>query len=651
MSICANLCRRIDRAIDSRPGETGRLEARLTTLAAAFVPGLAVAILGLAGGGYSAPTWGWSTLALVGAAIAALIAFGKPQPSRLEYILVGALTGLSAWALLSTAWSQDVAQSVLEAERSLLYVAAAVAVLLVARRASVPYLLGGLLVAVAVVCGYALSLRLFPESLDSGGVPLTSDPEAAFKLAQPLGYANALGALAAIGLVLSLLLAARAATEAAVPAAASSPLFAVTLYLTFGRGAWLALLAGVLVALALDPRRVQLITGLFALVPVPALAVLLTSRLDSLTSRPGSVDEIADDGRRLAVALVLFAVMAAASAFVLRHAERRLHPGRRAAAAYGRALVCLAAGLVVAVLVVAGGPFRLATRAYDAFNAPPAPREGDVGRRLLTFSGSSRSDYWRVAWDEVEDRPLLGSGAGSYQRDWLRERPADLPVRDAHSLYLETLAELGPVGLLLLLAALAAPLAAAVRTRGQPLVPAAVAAYCCFLIHAGVDWDWEMPAVSIAALSVGATLLVAARGSDRTRRATGRVLAVSVAAASAASVVTVVALTGNLALERSSEALDRGDSEAAKREARVAARWAPWSSEPWRLLGEARLTEGDLAGARSDFHEGLAKDERSWELWLDLALASEGAERSRALGRATALNPRARELGELRAEG
>jgi hypothetical protein len=76
-------------------------------------------------------------------------------------------------------------------------------------------------------------------------------------------------------------------------------------------------------------------------------------------------------------------------------------------------------------------------------------------------------------------------------------------------LYLETAAELGLVGLVLLLAALGAPLVAAAR---QPHAGApAAAAYSTFLLHAGLDWDWEMPVTTFAGLACGAALLIAAR--------------------------------------------------------------------------------------------------------------------------------------------
>jgi O-antigen ligase len=628
-------------------GRRPTIDAR--DLVPALVSGFTVGALGLAGGGYEASSWGWATLALVAAAVAILVALGLPRVGMLEVALLGGLAALCAWALVSAAWSLDGAQAVLESERLLLYVAGTLAVLLAARRRSLPHLLGGVLTAITAVCATALSIRLFPDSVQSGGVAFSADPQAAFKLAEPLGYANALGALAAIGIALALGLAARAATTTgSALAAAPLPVLAPALYLTFGRAAWLALGAGLAAAFVLDPRRLQLVTTVLALAPATAAAVLLASRADGLKSSRTSLAEIESDGRRLALAVALLAVLAAASALALRYADGRVRAGPRLTRSYAAALLVALVAVTAAAILRAGGPIDLATRAYDAFNAPAAPAQADVGRRLFSFSGSSRSDYWRVAWDDVQDHPLLGSGAGSYERRWLERRPAPLPVRDAHSLYLETLAELGPLGLLLLVGALAAPLAAALRARSHPLVPAALAAYCCYLVHAAVDWDWEMPAVTLAGLSAGAALLVVARPSDTTRMPSRRLLASALPASFAVSVVTAMALVGSRSLEQSTAALDRADSVTAKRQARRAARWTPWASEPWRLLGEAQLAEGDLEGARASFRRGLAEDSRSWELWLDLGLASEGRERLRAFDRASDLNPREPQIQALR---
>ena len=303
------------------------------------------------------------------------------------------------------------------------------------------------------------------------------------------------------------------------------------------------------------------------------------------------------------------------------------------------ALALGAAALAGAALLVAGagGPVALARDAYDSFTAPTTPA-AEGGSRLLTLSGSSRVDYWSTALEDVADHPVLGSGAGSYGRYWLRHRPVREPALDAHSLYLETLAELGPLGLALLLTALGLPVAAAVRARGDSLTAAALGPYAAYLAHAAQDWDWEMPAVTVAAVVCAASLLVSRRPTETPLG--GRIPA---AAAVLLAVVAAGAYAGNREL-----VLAEGGSE---RAARRAARLQPWSGEPWRLRGEVQLSRGDVAAARSSFLEGLDRDDDEWELWLDLALVTEGEERRRALDRAEELNPLAPEIDELSAEG
>ena len=112
---------------------------------------------------------------------------------------------------------------------------------------------------------------------------------------------------------------------------------------------------------------------------------------------------------------------------------------------------------------------------------------------------------------------MLGTGAGTFAIYWVDsgEEIAHAGALDAHSLYLETLAELGPVGLTLLAVMLLAPLAAAIGRRTSPYVPAAAGAYVAFLVHAGLDWDWEMPAVVVAALACAAALLLSGDAPER----------------------------------------------------------------------------------------------------------------------------------------
>ena len=128
-----------------------------------------------------------------------------------------------------------------------------------------------------------------------------------------------------------------------------------------------------------------------------------------------------------------------------------------------------------------------------------------------------RGDYWYSAWRVAEHHPLGGSGAGTYDLGWAAY--GDLArwgeTLDAHSLYLETLAELGVVGLLLVLGLLA-PAAGALRSAHLPTgATAALAGSVAYLVHAGLDWDWEMPAVTV----VGLTCLAAAAGAPAAKLA------------------------------------------------------------------------------------------------------------------------------------
>jgi tetratricopeptide (TPR) repeat protein len=289
-------------------------------------------------------------------------------------------------------------------------------------------------------------------------------------------------------------------------------------------------------------------------------------------------------------------------------------------------------------------------RGVDAFTEPPPTGEGgDLQPRLL--SGSGRGDYWQVAWEMVRDEPLLGTGAGSFEAYWLQERPVyfSLPARDAHNLYLETLAELGPIGLALLLATLALPLTALSQARGLTLGPAAAGAFVAYLLHAAADWVWEMPVVTLSALFCAAILLASQRPADPAWL-TGKRRLVAVALAAPVLGVALVGHVGNRATAASSAALERGEPDSALAHAQRAIDWAPWSHEPWQLRGEAELFVQDDVAARKSLIHALKLNPENWSTWLDLAVASRGAERVRALAEAERLNPLSPEVAELQAE-
>ena len=208
------------------------------------------------------------------------------------------LVALIGWIALSVAWSVAPAESVLEIERGLVYVAATSAVLLLSRSRFARRVLGGLLAAISVIATFSLLTRLVPDRV---GV---YDRSAVYRLAQPIGYWNGLGLFAAMGTLIALGFAARARTSAGRAAgAALLVLLLPTLYFTFGRAAWIALAIGLAAAVAVDPRRLQLLATLFVLGPAPAIAVLLASQETGLTHSGTPLVQAAHDGHRLAVIL------------------------------------------------------------------------------------------------------------------------------------------------------------------------------------------------------------------------------------------------------------------------------------------------------------------------------------------------------------
>jgi O-antigen ligase len=127
----------------------------------------------------------------------------------------------------------------------------------------------------------------------------------------------------------------------------------------------------------------------------------------------------------------------------------------------------------------------------------------------LSSIDTNRYRYWEVAISTWADHPVNGVGSGGYEVEWRKQRDRVDKSGDAHSLYLETLAELGVVGFVFLLAFLVGTAAAVVRLhRVAPGAATALAGgMATWAVHAGLDWDWEMPAVTLPALVLGAAAI------------------------------------------------------------------------------------------------------------------------------------------------
>ncbi|HXH88730.1 MAG TPA: O-antigen ligase family protein [Gaiellaceae bacterium] len=343
----------------------------------------------LAGGFYE------STYSLLAAAVWLGIAIGSAlAPLRRPSLAVLALAGFAAWTLLSALWG-PAGPALRVAPLAVLYAGALLAAEQVDRRLLLR-LTWAACVIVATVAFVALLAGLAPEA---------AGPDSD-RLSWPLGYANGLGLVAVIGVVLSF-------RERPRLAFAGGSICALAAVLTFSRTSLLAGLVGLVVAAALGGR-------------IPQRVALGGAVLLSLTA-------------------ILLAQPVAARF------------------------------------------------------AAPAPDEGDA-RRLLDVSGHGRAELWRVAWEEGLEHPLLGAGGGTWARAYLEEQRTTAAPANAHSLPLETFAELGLVGVVLL-----ATFGFAVvrRAGGDPLAAGAVVAWA---VASSADWTWQLPAATLPALFAAAAL-------------------------------------------------------------------------------------------------------------------------------------------------
>jgi hypothetical protein len=590
-------------------------------------------LVALQRGGYYAESWalpaaacGWlvAVVALVG---------GRQRLRRLELAYLAGLALLASLALISTAWAPGGLGSALpQAQLVAFYLSAVCAVLMLFRRAAA--LVMAVWAALAIVSLASLGTKLFPSDASSFS-NLSGN-----RLFEPIGYWNSLGLWSAMGLCVATALLARGRLPAVRAVAAASTVPSATcLYFTFSRGAWVALAIGLIAALAVDPRRLGYAAWLCLTAPWAAMGILLASRAHSLTSVNPDLAEAQSEGRPLALALVALSVAAALATTALVKAERRVSAHELARRVFAGAIAVLCVLGLLAVMLRFGAPWTIAEQAAHKFGAPPQAKVDDLNSRLFDASGSFRVDLWRVAWDDATRHPLAGSGAGSYAAEWFRERPIALDATNAHQLYLETLAELGPLGLAFLLVALGAPLVAAWRARHHPLAAGVTAAYVAFLVHAAVDWDWQLAAVTLAALCCGAALLVMARGSRSSGPSALSRGALALAGVALAGFA-LWSLHGNLPLGQSRDAIDEGRWSAAEGHAAVAvARIGGSSALSWRFLGEAQTALRRREAARESLRVAVRRDPTSWEAWYDLAVVSEGAQRRTAASRALALNP------------
>jgi hypothetical protein len=618
--------------------------------------------LALADGGYSAELQAAATVAVWWAVVIALALGGWPR-SRVPGAVIGAgscLAALAIWTALSLGWASDDGGTFIEVVRVLGYLGLFVLVAIAAPRASARAWLEGLALGLVAVCALALLSRFEPSFAGDRelGVFL---PAAANRLSYPIGYWNGLAAAMAVAIVLLVWLGAQGRSAVLRAAAVGAiPLAILVIYLASSRGGVAAGLLGLVVLLALGPARARLAACLALGAGGGAWLVFLASRQHELVDALGD-STAASQGDRLLVATVAIAFAIALARLLLDRRLMRLSPSPR----LGRAV---AIGLAIAAVIgiVASNP---AAR-WEEFKevTPLETKSTYVAAHLTSGRGSGRYQFWSTALDAFSGSPLHGIGAGGYEAYWAEHGSLARPVKDAHSLFLEQLAELGVIGAGLVVGFLAVALVAGARRRPtrarEGALGAALALIAAGIASAAIDWTWELPAcfsllVVAAALLCGpATLermpLLAAvpehldgvRGRAFGRR--GQRFGLGIAALLigwAAIWAGGDQFLSEVRLKDSREAASSGELSQAAQNARDAATLQPWASEPRLQQALVEELDGDLEAANADLGEAIARARDDWQLWFVRArlLVKMGDVKgaNRALERARELNPRA----------
>jgi len=591
--------------------------------------------------------------------VVALIVLGAASRATLGrplYWATGLIGSLALLSAISSFWSGSVELSVIEADRILVYLGFFLAAFLIVQTDERRQRFAeGLTIALALVALLALGTRLLPHVLDFGD-SLGGGP----RLRYPLGYWNANGAMFGIAVALILWSSRRAAlTGLRWLSVAALPAVLLALYFTYSRGGLLALViaAGCTIALSRDRLWLLATLGAGALGALPAvLAVQAHRSLADNLAGSAAVDQGATVLLILLAGVALTLLLYAA----LRWAERRGGQLTGRAVALSRNPMLLG-GVAAAIAIVAiGVAIAIGGRAWDQFSSSDVQFPSQPEQHFSQLSGAGRHDFFRVAIDAFDEKPILGTGAGTYQFAWEQHRSIAYPVHDAHSLYLEAFAELGAVGGLLVLALVLSLLwtgFAAWRAAPDPQrerYAALFAAMLAFAVAAGFDWFWEIAALG-AVFFLAAAVLVAARcrqlaapsawQEEGAERRFGLAVAGLVVAWIAA-----VALIGPLLVEReihaSQDAAASGNFASAVDHASTARSIEPFAASPYVQLGLLAESQGDYTTATERLTQAIDREDRNWQLYyLRFRVEEEAGDRAAAkadLSHARRLNP----LGE-----
>jgi len=617
-------------------------------------------------GSYALPSRNTLAIALWWTAIAGLglRTLTLENVTRASLAVGGLLAALAAWTFASVFWAPSAENAFNEFNRVSLFLGLFVFATLAVRRASMMSWCNGLAIGISLVALIALISRFFPGSFSDQGLG-TFLKSVAHRLSFPLGYWNGLAIFVALAIPL-LLRAAVSSKKALIRALAVAPLPAIAsvIFLASSRGGVVTASVGIIAFLLLAEQRwaagAALLWG--GVGSIAALAVLNT--YNELVNGPLGTSLVEREGRNAILLVALSCALAGTGYAAGREAAARITQRGlfQPKPWLGRATVALLIGIFVAG-IVASHPIRQ----LQTFKRPPATiSTSDFAKQhLLSGSSSGRWQFWTASIHQWESHPLLGNGAGSYEEWWAKHMPADYPqtARDAHSLYIESLGELGILGFalttLLALAGIGIGVMRSLQSSGESrlALAALTAVYAAFAVAAGIDWMWELTVVAGIGI-VALALLCSAAGTDSslprlvrdgsnshyTRR---KRFGLGVAALFGVWLLICmqgIPLFAQLRIKDSYRYDSQGESANALRAAMDARNLQPWASSPYLQLALVSERAGLIARAHGWIEGAIARDPNDFQLWLvagrlELKMGdARGAERS--YERAKSLKPR-----------
>ena len=492
-------------------------------------------------GGYIAVHWlpAGLVLGLFGI-VAALLGAYPRRPGQLSLTLVALFGAYAVWVAVSALWAESATRVWLESARTFVYLLVVVLALIyftdAPARRMFRYLVVAASLAVLIVCVAKL--------WSTGDVASLFQEK---RLSYPASAPNHVGALVLV-CFWPLMWLASASTERAplrglaLGVATGSLGLAV---MTQSRGAIWSLGVSLVLMFIISPARLRL---LFYLV-VPGL--LMVYEFPTL-NRYWVEGPAAVGGGVGARTLLVATVTAAFIGMILALLERWVKVSLRMKAIFGTVIMVAVLGGAVywgaTTTSEAGGPVKWASQTWQQFtgeNTRDPAAEG--ASRFALVSSTGRVQIWKVAIEVFKDAPVLGVGADNFvfRYDRLRLSESFKP-QQAHSLELQVLGETGIVGGMLFFGAILLALGAWLWPRctagwrearatwlgrakpgsgqagGPPVKTGASTRWCnprwgddpaaygwemallagaaYWLVHASVDWIWQMAGVTIPAL-------------------------------------------------------------------------------------------------------------------------------------------------------